>query len=81
MTATLKGTTLSGSAVKTTLMNTMNSIMYTKFIASEAGVKVKVYAAGDDVLIIIPKDSYEHFEGIFWKFYTRPGREGPYGLG
>lgn len=53
--AVLHGTTLSGSAVKTTLMNTLNSIMYMRYIAHKAGIPVKVYASGDDVIVILPE--------------------------
>lgn len=47
----LKGLTPSGHPSKTTMGNTMRSILYTKFIADKAGVKIETLVSGDDVVI------------------------------
>lgn len=81
MTTTLKGTTLSGSAVKTTLMNTLNSVMYMKFISQKAKVDTRVFAAGDDVLLMMPTLSFKKFAKTFWTYYTKPKEAVIRGLG
>jgi len=48
---TLRGTTFSGHPTKTTLGNTMRSILYYRFIAHKAGVEADLLVAGDDVVM------------------------------
>lgn len=74
--AKLKGTTLSGSAVKTTLMNTMLSIMYMKFIMNQEkinGLSMKLLASGDDILIIATRDAMDVLESALPRYYSPDG--------
>lgn len=52
----LDGTTFSGHPTKTTLGNTLRSILYTSFFCKAAGVECKFLAAGDDVTAWVRKE-------------------------
>lgn len=51
----VRGTTYSGHPTRTTLGNTLRSIMYYKFVCLNAGIEPKLIAAGDDVCMWVPK--------------------------
>jgi len=52
MSGLLRGTTFTGHPTSTTFGNTWRMFFYSKFIAKQENVKVKLANAGDDVVAI-----------------------------
>ena len=51
----IKGTVFSGHPTRTTLFNTMRSILYNKYMLSKINVSGMVLASGDDILCFTDK--------------------------
>lgn len=64
----IHGTTYSGHPTRTTLGNTLRSIAYYKYVMEEYGVEPLMMAAGDDVVMWIPKNKAAGFKDHLYKY-------------
>lgn len=85
----ISGTTFSGHPTKTTLGNTLRSILYAFFYIEQCGLRnpwknkdIKVRASGDDVVILCRKEYTERIKNSILNLSSRvKNSDQPIGLG